>query len=349
MLLGIILAAIYLGIMELLESDYRKKIESNSNSSIRVKLRYRMRIIRISSYIILIIALFLISYVLNGSFYIPAINGTVAVLMYKFRRSSQAKPISSITIKSILESNKNFCFYLRGFNTDDYRNVNEINADKKRRFSELYFFQALNNYYEVFAIGKTREVESPFGAKRIYVDSSEWKQGVHELMNKSVYNFILINSRPSCLWEIEKSFEFIEKNIYIVDDYQEYLSVKKEISNIYFLPLFYKQICPFCFFFDNGKAKVISFSNDKYGCDQFIRKLMEGRFCCKRRLSYIENIIRFGVYLIFFILWLIFFTLLLFTFFKTKYDILISSFLYIIIVIIIEFNRSKKRNAWKHN
>lgn len=134
------------------------------------------------------------------------------------------------------EGNKVFALYLRGFENDDYSNKWGLVKKGKKQFSEYLFTKILSKYCVCAAIGMTKELDAPLGAKRIYVDDETWKDDVAELMEKSHRIYILVNNRPSCIWEIETAVKFLEKVVLIIDDPVKYVLVQDAVKGTITLP-----------------------------------------------------------------------------------------------------------------
>jgi hypothetical protein len=128
---------------------------------------------------------------------------------------------------TFLAEHPRFSLYLRGFAQDDYTpegKLDRLALKRKplRHFSEYLFVKTLAQHSPVCAIGMTREIDTPIGAERIYVDDETWRNDVSELMEKSDSIFILINDSPSCVWEILASRNWLQKTVFIVNDIRKY-------------------------------------------------------------------------------------------------------------------------------
>ena len=66
-----------------------------------------------------------------------------------------------------------------------------------------------------YAVGMTKELNSPIGAERIYLNDAEWESEVMDLMTKASLIVILLNDSQSCIWEICKSNQFKNKVVFI--------------------------------------------------------------------------------------------------------------------------------------
>ena len=132
--------------------------------------------------------------------------------------------ISLFDKTTFLSNNKDYVLYLRGFETDDYSS--ESKQYKKRkdssRFSEYYFTKVLQTKETVCAVGMTKEIEAPIGAQRVYLDDESWQSDVLDLMRSAKEIYILVNDRPSCIWEIDQSLSMLDKTIFLVDEREKY-------------------------------------------------------------------------------------------------------------------------------
>ena len=141
--------------------------------------------------------------------------------------------ISTFSKESFLNNYSRFVLYLRGFEDDDYSKKHHF---KRMGFSEYQMVRLLKTRIQVCAVGMTKELDSPDGAIRVYVNDNSWKNDVRELMDKSESIYILVNDRPSCIWEIEQSADLKSKTVYLVDSIVRYLGVQSKLSNVLDLP-----------------------------------------------------------------------------------------------------------------
>ena len=251
MLEVILVCAIFCFIIYLLSKRFKLKISKASDAESAVRIRKHFRIYRIVVKILfVIIMLFEITYLAEfwfhyNSAYIAARNLMGVVFLGMFVYSTMTLPISGITISKFKKRHKEYALYLRGFSTDDYTPVMEENAEKARSirngtfasskkkdpqqepFSERSFQKALNRYLPLYSVGMTKELESPEGSKRIYLDDESWQTDVSYLITNAKYVFIRVNSSDNCIWEIFKSLEIApDKIVYIIDN-------EDEISELY--------------------------------------------------------------------------------------------------------------------
>lgn len=165
-------------------------------------------------------------------FSILIIGGPLIIYMYIQYKGN----LSYFDMTTFLEKNKYFILYLRGFEKDDYSNKLRLYRIKNMRFSEYLFTKILSKHCICAAVGMTRELDAPLGAKRIYVDDETWKNDVAELIEKSCQIYILINNRPSCIWEIETAAKYIEKVVFIIDDPIKYVLVQDAVKRTIVFP-----------------------------------------------------------------------------------------------------------------
>ena len=130
---------------------------------------------------------------------------------------------------SFLSANKDYVRYLRGFETDDYASESKQYKNRKgsSRFSEYYFTKVLQSKETVCAVGMTKEVDAPIGAQRVYLDDETWQEDVRDLMRSAKEIYILVNDRPSCIWEINQSLGMLDKTIFLVDEREKYNKVRQ--------------------------------------------------------------------------------------------------------------------------
>ena len=138
--------------------------------------------------------------------------------------------ISTSDKTTFLSSHKDYVLYLRGFETDDYSSeTKQLKKSRKRnsRFSEYYFTRVLQTKETVCAVGMTKEVEAPIGAQRVYLDDDTWQEDVLDLMRAAKEIYILVDDRPSCIWEIAQSLSMLDKTIFLVDEREKYDKVRQ--------------------------------------------------------------------------------------------------------------------------
>lgn len=137
--------------------------------------------------------------------------------------------LSLSTKTSFLSTRKDYVLYLRGFETDDYTSESKQYKNRKgsSRFSEYYFTKVLQSKETVCAVGMTKEVDAPIGAQRVYLDDKTWQKDVLDLMRFAKEIYILVNDRPSCIWEINQSLDMLDKTVFLVDEREKYNKVRQ--------------------------------------------------------------------------------------------------------------------------
>lgn len=170
--------------------------------------------------------------------------------------------ISYMSLEKALKTKNGFILFLRGFEYDDY--TDEYYLKRKNsfaNFSEYHFVEAMNRYKCTYAVGMTKELEQPSGAKRVYLDDSTWHEGVVELMAKSKSIIILMNDKDSCIWEIEQSSNILDKTYFLVESPLKYENIKKRTKNIISFPELDYDKLPVLIHFEKDKIVKLPYRN----------------------------------------------------------------------------------------
>lgn len=170
--------------------------------------------------------------------------------------------ISYLTSDELISMDKPFALYLRGFNNDSYDNTY-----KAKEFNEQLFSAIVRKNLKItmYAIGMTKELDSPMGAERVYVDDECWKEEVSKLIQKATRIYVLVNNRESCIWEMKQVVPYLEKTVFIVNDKKHYNDVKEALAQyIVFPEMNDKKVKQFFF---NSKMTAIPYSNGKWEKD----------------------------------------------------------------------------------
>ena len=253
-LIVILICFIFLFVFSLLSKLFKKKISKAADAESAVRIRNHFRIYRAMIKILFVpIMLFIIIYLTSYWFqdsanaYLAFNNLMTIMLVVVYVYSTMTLPISGITIakfKKHLTSHKEYALYLRGFATDDYTPTMQENAvsmksasfaknkdTQQKPFSEKAFQKALNRYLPLYSVGMTKELDSPEGSKRIYLDDESWQTDVSYLITNAKYVFIRVNSSDNCIWEIFKSIEISpDKIVYIIDNEDEIAELHKKLD-----------------------------------------------------------------------------------------------------------------------
>lgn len=222
--------------MEVVSKPYTKKIENATTLEEALKFRRRLRFLRYGLTILFILlyigpSLYLVpdvGYWINGKGKY-AVEGILVYLIVQKGFKKLTGNISSLSKAGFLVKCHKFALFLRGFEDDVY-GLDDYNLISKERFSELSFMENLQLYLPACAIGMTKESDAPFGARRVYVSDESWKEDVRDLMNRANLIFILLNDRPSCIWEIEQSADVLNKTCFLVEDIDKYNSIRNQLS-----------------------------------------------------------------------------------------------------------------------
>lgn len=150
--------------------------------------------------------------------------------------ASMSLPVSGKTIDDV--DWNGFDLYLRGFSSDDlagianFQNVSnydhhfsnrEMNIESEyieiryedawgirtrmkieKPFSERLFYNAYKKASGrmMYCVGRPKELESPEGGIRVYLDDETWQENVARLIDRAEHVYVLVNASESCIWEI---------------------------------------------------------------------------------------------------------------------------------------------------
>lgn len=288
--------ALYIFFFELIDklitSRLRKKLSSEPSSKKRIEIRRRVKRNRIIQLIVFILMLFVIEVFLiydsitqpynsitsKNCILFPGFCIIYFVALKKWKRIKGN--ISTTDLDSFMLGKKKYSLFLRGFENDSYEKIDKLEDNRNERyirFSEYWFFKFLKKRYNqlVVSVGMTKELDSPNGTLRIYLDDDEWKEGVSRLMESAERLFILINDRESCIWEIINSKDRLTKTIFIADNQSKYDSAKNKVSDFIILPdliipptkcvsVTYEAAEPIISYFENSRMGYASFIGAKY-------------------------------------------------------------------------------------
>lgn len=177
--------------------------------------------------------------------------------------------------------------YLRGFAYDDY-SLTQKDLSKSHKelntFSEGHFINILKQYMPVYAVGMTKELNSPIGAERIYLNDAEWESKVIELMTKASLIVILLNDSQSCIWEICKSNQYTDKVVFISNNSEKLINIRKKLNKqyVYPLPIGLKDKTISYFIGNSYEAQISGYSNTDKSYRQIIKQLMFKKFGLRR-------------------------------------------------------------------
>lgn len=231
----LIVFSVFSWLMHIISRPYEKKIKKASSVEKALIYRRRLKWIRWIAAIVLIAIYVTPNFYLNHGkdFWLQGGGRTIicVLILYLFGQKGLKKllgNVSSLNKESFLNKYSRFALFLRGFENDNYEK-DPFALTISKNFSEYNFVKELKQYIPVCAIGMTKESDAPLGAQRIYVSDETWKSDVLELMNRSNLIFILLNDRPSCIWEIEQSHDVMYKTCFIINDIDKYNSVRNRL------------------------------------------------------------------------------------------------------------------------
>lgn len=251
MLEAILVVSLFTVILKAIDYPFKKSLKETENLNAAVSLRKKIKIIKISFWII-----FIILYLVVLPIYIAHINGKsfsdywvadsfkhLAIIVYTtwYALKNIAHVTAPISTKKLSPGQidtlqKPFVLYLREFEIDDYSTSHDETASIGNKFRENFLKNALNGNIEMYAIGKLNELESPEGATRLYVDDKDRQCCVKELMEAAEYIVILVSDSKNSIWEMEQSVSMIDKTIFVVDDYEQYEKAKENLKGKLDLP-----------------------------------------------------------------------------------------------------------------
>ena len=229
--------------------------------------------------------------------------------------SFMALPVSGITIEDVKEDS--FDLYLRGFSSDDYydnriaeyvsiANRQSLFSNKdynveseyikmeladewgvknkieiEKTFSERLFYRAYRKAggRKMYCVGMTKELESPEGSDRIYLNDETWKDDVRSLIDRAKHVFILVNPSDSCVWEILECVRIAEGKTIFFIHYPEFVREISEKSREK-APAFFKKLLDndddalkhTMVYVEDGETKVLRYLNTKKGFEEMFSK-----------------------------------------------------------------------------
>lgn len=161
----------------------------------------------------------------------------VAIIMQLFvkRLAALYGNIEPIDFREF-DTNRPYSIFLRGFFSDELASSN----GKNRHFTTTAFSERgyinrveIETGHKVFAVGNPKELDSPYGAQRIYLNDSSWKEDVLSLMDGADAIHIRVCDTQSCLWEIQRASLLLNKVTLIVDDILAYNTIRAHDSNLH--------------------------------------------------------------------------------------------------------------------
>lgn len=289
LLIAVLQLVFFIGLYNLLSWGIRRKIKRAKASADATRLRKRIVWVRWIVTIIFIVFILASTHFLyslpserklSTSFpYFSWIRTSILAIILTLTAGKMGAfklPLSTKTINDVYGS---YILYLRAFEKDSYHNSKYAFLLRKT-FVEKHLAKRLKKKARLYSVGMTKEIESPHGADRIYVDDTNWKDDVLELMKSSMTIVVLISERDSCIWEIEQSASMLEKTFFIVDNYKTYNLVKEKMDRKINLP----EIKPSnnhsitFFYYRRGKAIIDEFDcrfDQEFGYDLMANLILQ--------------------------------------------------------------------------
>lgn len=286
MIVAILIVTIYIFLLKIFEDPIIEEIKNAIDINDALKKRKELIALRRRSILIVIamcIAVYFIQILIfRLEFYdtnlLIGLSSSIMFSLIIVSRRKSHNPLGTMSSLSKNEVNTNdeeFVLFLRGFIQDNYTPEIILKKQDFDVFSEYNFTKILSKYKRIYAVGMTKEIESPTGARRIYLSDTTWKFDVRELMEKSLFIVILLDDRESCLWEVEQSFDMLQKTIFIVDDVEKYTNVSTKIKHLIDFPKIKKEDLPNIMHFINySKCNVESFSHNKSSYKKIIKIIL---------------------------------------------------------------------------
>ena len=284
LVLCIITALIHWVIKKIFEKIILNSRTAEFSVQVRKVYRYIRLAVAISYTLIIAVELYtVIPNIIASVHQVTAIRlvfSTIVISLLPY--AAMSLPISVMTIKDL--GDEDFALYLRGFSTDSYEasmydslqsiyDKRHMGLKKSKEkdvmklpFSEHDFAKAVKSFMPIYSVGMTKEIESPEGSKRIYLNDEDWQAGVKLLIEKAKIVFILVNPSDSCIWEMLQCQQFaLEKTVFFVDN-TDYLSVIKDKIDYDTIPKCIRYTVKHtCSYIIGGECFYYSYTNNKMG------------------------------------------------------------------------------------
>lgn len=286
MIVAILIVTIYIFLLKIFEDPIIEEIKSAIDINDALKKRRKLIALRRRS-ILIVIAMCIAAYfiqilIFRLEFYdtnlLLGLSSSITSSLIIVSRRKSHNPLgtmSSLSKNEVITNGEEFVLFLRGFIQDNYTPEIILKKQKFDVFSEYNFTKILSKYKRIYAVGMTKEIESPTGARRIYLSDTSWKFDVRELMEKSLFIVILLDDRESCLWEVEQSLDMLQKTIFIVDDIEKYTNVSTKMKHLIDFPKIMNEDLPNIMHFINySKCDMESFSHNKSSYKKIIKTIL---------------------------------------------------------------------------
>ena len=221
-IVALIVAVLYPFVIKLMEKSDIQLLNETTDTNIAIEIRKKLKRNRIIMLILMLIlyAIFEIAIAAITTNFKDPLNivnsirniALIGIAMYIYLRKQNGaiKAVGNISTASkhdFLEQHNKYCLFLRGFEQDDYGHDPVVSEKTYDSFSEYEFTSLVMQNTPICAVGMTKEVNSPRGATRVYLNDDSWQNDVLELMEKSQAIYILVNDRKSCICLVRKKVD----------------------------------------------------------------------------------------------------------------------------------------------
>lgn len=278
----IFLLLISIAILAVFYKIYSNKIDTADSKEMSVSIRKKYSYIRFCIGILTVTCIFIFLCLFVGPLYVFMF----LIVSIKWINIAMRKilPVYSKQLKDISQKEK-FVLYLRGFYSDNYTGMSTLVEESHfDSFSEFHFIKILNKFFPVYTVGMTKELSSPYGAERIYLDDNVWEEDVSELVNRAEMVVVLVNDSDSCITEIEQCYN-LNKTILVVDDDEKFTKVNGYFNSKKHLYPFPTSIKSQTLLYDYNPQKsysILAYENKEKSYRKIIKQLMKERYGISR-------------------------------------------------------------------
>lgn len=136
------------------------------------------------------------------------LSALLCVVFSRLRHKTERLEKSTINANSV---NGPFVLYLRSF-VDDATTGKSAAFLTDDRSEEESLVSVLSTIGPVFAIGDPKDKYTPLGARRIYVDDSQWKDTVRSMAGRAEAVVLRLGNTSGFWWEVEMSLKEIPRH-----------------------------------------------------------------------------------------------------------------------------------------
>lgn len=157
----------------------------------------------------------LIGYDFGGLFFLIISLPLFSYLFGIYRKFNRKEKTKSITTAESIKSP--YILYLRSF-ADEKSTKKVIRKLSDTRSEEEMLIDAFSDIAPIYAIGDPADKKMPYGATRIYVNDSIWKQIVEQLATKAEIVVLRLGETNNFWWEVEMALKKvpIDKIVFVI-------------------------------------------------------------------------------------------------------------------------------------